>query len=53
MFNFAYTAMHAEMSEGYQERSRIHAWRVMFSALGGFAVTVMLGVLLECFGKNR
>lgn len=53
MFNVAYMAMPAEMTEGYHERSRIHAWRVMFSALGGFAVTLMLGVLLERFGKDR
>ncbi len=53
MFNVAYMAMPAEMTEGYHDRSRIHAWRVMFAALGSFAVTAMLGVLLEQFGKNR
>lgn len=53
MFNVPYMAMPAEMTTGYHDRSRIHAWRVMFSALGGFAVSVMLGVLLEQFGKNR
>lgn len=53
MFNVAYMAMPAEMTNGYHERSRIHAWRVMFAALGGFAVSAMLGVLLEHYGKNR
>lgn len=52
MFNVPYMAMPAEMTDGYHERSSIHAWRVMFASVGGFLAQSMSGVVLEKLGKD-
>ncbi len=53
LFNVPYMAMPAEMTKSYHERSVIHGYRVAAAALGGLAVQLMAGVLLETLGKGQ
>jgi GPH family glycoside/pentoside/hexuronide:cation symporter len=52
LFNVPYMAMPAEMTRSYHERSVIHGYRVASAAIGGLAVQMMVGLLLETFGKG-
>jgi GPH family glycoside/pentoside/hexuronide:cation symporter len=52
LFNVPYMAMPAEMTTGYDERSSIHGWRVMFAAVGGFLSQSAAGAVLELMGKD-
>ncbi len=52
LFNVPYMAMPAEMTQGYNERTSIHGWRVMFASVGGFLAQSMAGVVLELMGKD-
>jgi GPH family glycoside/pentoside/hexuronide:cation symporter len=45
-------AMPAEMTRSYHERSVIHGYRVASAAIGGLAVQMMAGLLLEGLGKG-
>lgn len=51
LFNVPYMAMPAEMTDGYHERSSIHAWRVVFAAIGlataGSGAGLLLGALAD------
>ena len=53
IFNVPYITMPAEMTDGYHERSSIHAYRVVFVSTGSTAATVIGLILLEQFGQNR
>jgi GPH family glycoside/pentoside/hexuronide:cation symporter len=52
LFNVPYMAMPAEMTRSYHERSVIHGYRVASAAIGGLAVQMMAGLLLEGLGKG-
>jgi glycoside/pentoside/hexuronide:cation symporter, GPH family len=52
LFNVPYMAMPAEMTRGYHERSSVHGYRVVFAAVGSFAVQSMMGFLLDAYGKG-
>jgi len=52
LFNVPYMAMPAEMTRNYHERSVIHGYRVASAAIGGLAVQLMAGLLLEGLGKG-
>ncbi len=52
LFNVPYMAMPAEMTRSYHERSVIHGYRVASAAIGGLAVQMMAGFLLEGLGKG-
>lgn len=53
VFNVPYITMPAEMTDGYHERSSIHAYRVAFVAVGSTIGTVVGLLLLERYGQNR
>jgi GPH family glycoside/pentoside/hexuronide:cation symporter len=53
LFNVPYMAMPAEMTRSYHERSVIHGYRVASAAIGGLAVQLMAGLLLEGLGKGQ
>ncbi len=53
LFNVPYMAMPAEMTRSYYERSVIHGYRVASAAIGGLAVQLMAGLLLEGLGKGQ
>lgn len=53
IFNVPYITMPAEMTDGYHERSSIHAYRVVFVAAGSTVGTVVGLWLLEKFGQTR
>lgn len=53
IFNVPYITMPAEMTDGYDERSSIHGYRVMFVAAGGTVGTVIGLYLLEKYGQTR
>lgn len=51
LFNVPYVAMPAEMTDSYHERSSIHAWRMVFVAVGGFIASSAFPVFLEVMGR--
>lgn len=53
IFNVPYITMPAEMTDGYHERSSIHAYRVAFVSVGATLGTVVGLYLLEKYGQNR
>lgn len=53
LFNVPYMAMPAEMTRSYHDRSVIHGYRVASAAIGGLAVQMMVGLLLESLGKGQ
>lgn len=53
IFNVPYITMPAEMTDGYHERSSIHAYRVVFVSVGATIGTVVGLWLLEKYGQNR
>lgn len=53
LFNVPYMAMPAEITRDFHERSVLHGYRVASAALGGLAVQLLLGFLLDSLGKNR
>lgn len=53
IFNVPYITMPAEMTDGYHERSSIHAYRVVFVSIGATVGTVVGLALLERFGQTR
>jgi len=52
MFNVPYMAMPAEMTRSYHQRSVIHGYRVIGSAIGSLTVQLLAGVLLQKLGKD-
>lgn len=53
LYNIPYMSMPAEMTENYHERSSIHAYRIVFVALGGLAAGSGMKVALEYLGKTE
>ncbi|MFK7830467.1 MAG: MFS transporter [Congregibacter sp.] len=53
IFNVPYITMPAEMTDGYHERSSIHAYRVAFVSVGSTLGTVTGLYLLEKYGQTR
>jgi len=53
IFNVPYITMPAEMTDGYHERSSIHAYRVWFVSAGATVGGVLGPVLLEAYGQTR
>jgi len=53
IFNVPYITMPAEMTDGYHERSSIHAYRVVFVSAGSTIGTVVGLALLEKLGQTR
>jgi len=53
IFNVPYITMPAEMTDGYHERSSIHAYRVVFVSIGATVGTVVGLYLLERYGQTR
>jgi len=52
IFNVPLLAMAPEMTEGYDERSVLQGWRVMFSSAGGAVATVGSGAILGALGHR-
>jgi GPH family glycoside/pentoside/hexuronide:cation symporter len=53
MFNVPYMAMPAEMTEDYNERTRLMGGRVFFVALSGLLGVSVAPLLVQYFGKGR
>ena len=53
LFNIPYMAMPAEMTDDYHERSSIHAYRIIFVAIGAFLGASIAPALLEQLGKGE
>lgn len=53
LFNIPYMAMPAEMTDDTHERSAIHAWRIVFVALGGLTAGAGVKLGLEWLGKTE
>lgn len=52
MFNVPYMAMPAEMTNGYDERTALMSFRVMFITLGGLFANIMGNGVVSAFGDN-
>lgn len=52
LYNIPYLSMPAEMTDDYHERSSIHAYRIMFVALGSFAAASIAPAIIEQLGKS-
>lgn len=52
LYNIPYMSMPAEMTDSYHERSSIHAFRMVFVALGAMIGTSGFKFLLERLGKT-
>lgn len=53
LFNVPYMSMPAEMTDGYHERSSIHAYRVIFVTIGGLVTGSIAPWVLEELGKEE
>lgn len=53
IFNVPYMSMPAEMTDGYHERSSIHAYRVIFVTIGGLVTGSIAPWLLEDMGREE
>ncbi|MEM8936546.1 MAG: MFS transporter [Pseudomonadota bacterium] len=53
LFNVPYVTMPAEMTDGYHERSSIHAYRVVFLSAGATLSLVLGPVLMQTYGQTR
>jgi glycoside/pentoside/hexuronide:cation symporter, GPH family len=52
LFNVPYMAMPAEMTSGFNDRTTMHGWRVVFASVGGLLAQSIAGVVLEFMGKD-
>ncbi|NVE93488.1 MFS transporter [Altererythrobacter lutimaris] len=52
LFNIPYMSMPAEMTDSYHERSSIHAYRMVFIALGALVATSGIKGALDVLGEN-
>lgn len=52
LYNIPYLSMPAEMTDDYHERSSIHAYRIVFVALGSFLAASVAPALIERLGKG-
>ncbi|MEL7188930.1 MAG: MFS transporter [Pseudomonadota bacterium] len=53
LFNIPYMSMPAEMTDDYHERSSIHAYRIVFVALGGMVASSGIKFALAELGENE
>lgn len=53
MFNVPFITMPAEMTDGYHERSSIHAWRVVFAGVGIMGAGAGAGLLLDWLSSSE
>ena len=53
LFNIPYMSMPAEMTDSYHERSSIHAYRMVFVALGGLAAGAGVKFALDVLGQTE
>lgn len=53
LFNIPYMAMPAEMTDNYHERSSIHAYRMVFVALGGMVAGAGVKFALDVLGSTE
>lgn len=53
LFNIPYMSMPAEMTDSYHERSSIHAYRMVFVALGGMAAGAGIKIALDALGSTE
>ncbi len=53
LFNIPYMSMPAEMTDNYHERSSIHAYRMVFVALGGMAAGAGIKFALDVLGSTE
>ncbi len=53
LYNIPYLSMPAEMTDSYHERSSIHAFRMVFIALGGMVAGAGVKFLLDYLGTNE
>ncbi len=53
LFNIPYMSMPAEMTDSYHERSSIHAYRMVFVALGGLAAGAGVKFSLDVLGQTE
>ncbi len=52
IFNVPYMAMSAEMTDGYEERTKLHGVRVMFVSIGGSLVAGGGPLILQYLGRD-
>lgn len=52
LYNIPYMSMPAEMTDNYHERSSIHAYRMVFIALGGMMAGAGIKFLLDALGAT-
>lgn len=52
LYNIPYMAMPAEMTDDYHERSSIHAYRMVFIALGGMVAGAGIKFALDALGST-
>ena len=53
IFNVPYMAMSAEMTDGYEERTSLHGYRVAFVSIGGSLASAGAPLILEKLGQTR
>ncbi|MFK7954858.1 MAG: MFS transporter [Lysobacterales bacterium] len=53
VFNVPYMAMSAEMTDGYEERTSLHGYRVGFVSLGSTLAVAGAPFVLEVLGQSR
>ncbi|MEM1089074.1 MAG: MFS transporter [Pseudomonadota bacterium] len=53
VFNVPYMAMSAEMTDGYEERTSLHGYRVAFVSLGSALAVAGAPFVLELLGQSR
>nr|XP_061809740.1 uncharacterized symporter YnaJ-like [Nerophis lumbriciformis] len=53
VFNVPYMAMSAEMTDGYEERTSLHGYRVGFVSLGSALAVAGAPFVLEMLGQSR
>ncbi|MEM7701977.1 MAG: MFS transporter [Pseudomonadota bacterium] len=53
LFNIPYMSMPAEMTDSYHERSSIHAYRMVFVALGGLVAGAGVKFALDVLGQTE
>ncbi len=53
IFNVPYMAMSAEMTDGYEERTSLHGYRVGFVSLGSALAVAGAPFVLEILGQSR
>lgn len=53
LYNIPYMSMPAEMTDDYHERSSIHAYRIVFVALGASVAGAGIKFALDYYGENE